>query len=107
LISVDFANLYTDNAIFSNKLSANFGTKIAEAVLPLGLPISSLPAFIRDLTAQNSTGLMLIPGVTPQIIGAGAGGLLEAYSIGFRFVWVAAGCFTAIAAVCKFFSVDL
>jgi len=43
-----------------------------------------------------------IPGVTPQIIGAGVGGLFEAFSIGFRYVWIAAGCFTVVAAICKF-----
>ncbi len=75
------------------------GTKIAEAVLPLGLPVNSLPAFIGDLAASNTTALQTVPGVTGQIIGAGVGGLFEAYSIGFRFVWVAAGCFTVVAAV--------
>jgi hypothetical protein len=92
----------TDYAIFSEKLTANLGTKISEAVLPLGLPVSSLTAFIGDLADQNTTALVTVPGVTPKIIGAGVGGLYEAYSIGFRFVWIAAGCFTVIAAVCKF-----
>lgn len=57
---------------------------------------------IGDLAADNATALATVPGVTGQIIGAGVGGLYEAYSIGFRFVWIAAGCFTVIAAVCKF-----
>lgn len=71
-------------------------------MLPLGLPESSLPAVIGDLAANNATALAMVEGVTPEIIGAGVGGLFEAYSLGFRFVWVAAGCFTVIAAVCKF-----
>lgn len=94
------------NAIFTKELTSNLGTKIAEAVLPLGLPMSSLPAFIGDLANQNTTGLMTVPGVSPQIIGAGVGGLYEAYSLGFRYVWVAAGCFTVIGAVCAVFLVD-
>ena len=75
--------------------------------MPLGLPASSLTAFIGDLANQNTTALVTVPGVTPQIIGAGVGGLYEAYSLGFRFVWVAAGCFTVIAAVCEFHPVFL
>jgi hypothetical protein len=70
-------------------------------VLPLGLPESSLPALIGDLAANNQTAIATVPGITPQIIGAGVGGLFEAYSLGFRFVWVAAGCFMVLAAVCK------
>jgi hypothetical protein len=56
---------------------------------------------IGDLAANNATALATVPGVTAEIIGAGVGGLFEAYSLGFRFVWVAAGCFTVIAAFCK------
>jgi hypothetical protein len=53
------------------------------------------------LAANNQTALGSVPGITPEIIGAGVGGLFDAYSLGFRFVWVAAGCFTALAAICK------
>lgn len=91
-----------DNAIFTAKFTANLGPKIAGAVLPLGLPPSSLPALISGLASNNQTALPVVPGVTPQIIGAGVGGLFEAYNIGFRFVWIAAGCFTVIATVCKY-----
>lgn len=91
----------SDNAIFTAKFTENLGPKIAGAVLPLGLPASSLPAFIGDLAANNQTALTTVPGVTGQIIGAGVGGLFEAYSIGFRFVWVAAGTFMLLAAICK------
>jgi hypothetical protein len=70
-------------------------------VLPLGLPATSLPALIGDLAANNQTALGSVPGITPQIIGAGVGGLREAYNLGFRFVWIAAGCFMVLAAICK------
>lgn len=78
------------------------GPKIAAAVLPAGLPASSLPAFITDLANSDTAALVTVPGVTPAIIGAGVEGLYEAYSIGFRFVWIAAGCFTVVAAIGKF-----
>ncbi|KAH8594915.1 major facilitator superfamily domain-containing protein [Bisporella sp. PMI_857] len=94
------------NAIFTAKFTANLGTKIAEAVLPLGLPQSSLPSLIGALASNNQSALLLVPDITPQIIGAGAGGLFEAYSIGFRFVWISAGCFTVIAAALAVFLVD-
>jgi hypothetical protein len=64
--------------------------------------MSSLPTLVEDLASNNKSALSMIPGITTQIIGAGVGGLFEAYSLGFRFVWISAGCFTVIAAVCKF-----
>ncbi|KFY39710.1 hypothetical protein V495_05775 [Pseudogymnoascus sp. VKM F-4514 (FW-929)] len=94
------------NAILVGKLNTNLGPRIAAAVLPLGLPMSSLPDFITALNNQNTAALGKIPGVTGQIIGAGLGGLREAYTQGFRFIWVAAGCFTVAAAVASIFLID-
>ena len=56
---------------------------------------------IEGLTSRNTTALASIPGATNEIIAAGLEGMKEAYIIGFRYVWVAAGCFTAIAAICE------
>ncbi|OBT51158.1 hypothetical protein VE04_07968 [Pseudogymnoascus sp. 24MN13] len=94
------------HAILVGKLNTNLGPKIAAAVLPLGLPESSLGDFITALNNQDIAGLGKIPGVTGQVIGAGLGGLREAYNLGFRFIWVAAGCFTVAAAVAAIFLVD-
>lgn len=78
------------SAIFSSKLADNLGPKVAEAVLPLGLPESSLPALIRDLVAHVDITPEHVPGVTDEIILAGTAGMLDAYNLGFRFVWITA-----------------
>ena len=94
------------NAILTDKLSKNLGPKIAAAVIPLGLPQESLGPFIGALSAHDNAALAKIKGVTPKIIGAGAGGLKEAFSLGFRFIWVAGACFTVVAAVASIFLKD-
>jgi hypothetical protein len=68
-------------------------------VLPLGLAPSSLPDFITALTANDKNALQSIPHVTPQIIQAGVGGLLNAYLSSFRYVWVTAAAFALAAAI--------
>jgi hypothetical protein len=93
--------IVSDNSIFRAQFDKNLASKIGEAVLPLGLPSSSLEAMIENLVLQNSTGLADIPGATNEIISAGLNGMQEAYILGFRYVWVAAGCFTALAAICE------
>jgi len=90
------------NAVFTAKLSGSIGPKIAGAVLPLGFNPQYLPELIGGLASNNVTAIGLVPGVTPAIIGAGVGGLLEAYATGFRFVWISAGCFVVVAWICKF-----
>lgn len=67
----------------------------------IGLPTSSVPEFITDLTAQNSTALLSVPGVSPEIIGAGARALLDTYAASFHNVWVTAVGFVALAAIGK------
>lgn len=55
--------------------------------------------FITALTSDNDTALALVPGATPQIIGAGASALSDTYSTAFRNVWVSAVGFVALAAI--------
>ena len=83
------------------RFNDNFAPKISQAVLPLGLPKSSLPAFIQALSSSNTTALAAVPGATDKIVAAGVEGVKEAYVLTFRYVWVAAGCFTALATICK------
>lgn len=90
----------TDNAIITDQLS-RMPSNIAAAVLPLGLPQSSLGQFIGLLVGHDNAGLSQVEGVTVEIIQAGAGALLKTYSLGFRYVWIAAGSITVVAAVGK------
>ena len=91
-----------DNAIFTKTLKDNLGSRIAAAAIPLGLPPSSIGPLIGGLTSHNNTAVGLVPGVTPQIIQASVGALLKSFSVGFRYVWVSAGCFTVVAAIGMF-----
>jgi hypothetical protein len=61
-----------------------------------------LGTFIDALSSNNQTALAMVPGVTPQIIGAGVNGLQQAYLMSFRYVWVAAGAFSVVAGIGKF-----
>lgn len=87
------------NAIFNGTLTQHLASKIAAATLPLGLPETSLGPLIGALTAHNSTALAGIPGASPDIVGAGAGALLDAFSMAFRNVWIAAGAFAFVALI--------
>lgn len=77
-------------------------SNIAAAVLPLGLPQTSLGQFIGLLVAHDNAALSQVEGVTLDIIQAGAGALLQTYSLGFRYVWIAAGSITIAAAIGEF-----
>lgn len=92
----------SDNAILSGNLNKNLGANIAGAVLPLGLPETSLGDLITALANQDTAALLAVPGISPDIISAAVGALKSTYSVAFRWVWVAAGSFTVVAAIGKY-----
>lgn len=94
------------NALFTQQLSKNLNSRVPAAVLPLGLPPSSIGLFISVLTSGETAGLSNIPGVTGTIIQAGGHAVLESFAVGFRYVWITAGCFTFVAMVAACFLRD-
>jgi hypothetical protein len=85
------------NAVFNHGVSANLGSKVAAATLPLGLPPSSLGPLIASLTSGNPAAANRVRGATLDIIQAGGLAVQEAFVIAFRYVWISAGCFALVA----------
>ena len=98
-------------AIFSAAMNARLKRYIPEyishAAVQAGLPASSLGAFVKDLTAGNTSGLSNVPGVNPEITIAGVDALKHAYADGVRVVYIIAAPFGILACVCCFFLGDL
>ncbi|KAF4626340.1 hypothetical protein G7Y89_g11820 [Cudoniella acicularis] len=93
------------NAVFisaTNDILQNIG----KAGTAAGLPSSSIEQFVTDIVGQNKTGFATIPGITPEIISAGVDALLDAYTTGFRNVWVSAIGFIVLAAIASLFLFD-
>lgn len=89
-------------AIFNSQLTKKLPADIAAEVLPLGLSPNSLPSFIAALSASNHTALATVPGVTPEIIRAGAQGLKTAYLKSFRAINITALALSIIAVISEF-----
>lgn len=88
------------NAIFSNGMS-HLGSNIAGAVIPLGFPASGLSQLIPALVTHHTQALGNITDASPEIIRAGYGATGDTYLVGFRYVWVAGGCFSFVAIIGK------
>ncbi|RVX75917.1 hypothetical protein B0A52_00274 [Exophiala mesophila] len=90
-------------SIFSSRLSTLLPERIANAVIPLGLPTSSLPDLIHALVAHDMESLADVPGATPDIIQAAVTGMNSAYLGSFRNVWITAAALSgagALTALC-------
>lgn len=93
------------NALLQDQMK-HLPTNIGEAVTGAGLDPKSVPDFIAALTAHNADALQAIPDITPEIIGAGEIALKDTYVLAFRHIWIAGGCFVALAAIVAAFLFD-
>ncbi|CZT17614.1 related to potential drug facilitator PEP5 [Ramularia collo-cygni] len=98
--------LAINSAIFTSSISTELPKRVAAAVLPLGLPPTSLGGLIGALQSRNSEAIFAVPGVTPEIAGAAGHAILESFAISFRWVWVSAACFCAVSTIMTFFLVN-
>ena len=89
-------------AIFSSVLGKRLPSKVIAATVPLGFDPKYLGMLLGGLTTGNSTLLGEIPGVNPSILHAAGSGVKEAYTLGFRYVWICAAAFAAGALVGTF-----
>ncbi|KAM0236615.1 hypothetical protein ACHAP5_009301 [Fusarium lateritium] len=93
-------------AILNSLLSKHLGQKIAKRVIPLGLSVKDLPAFVSALANNDQQALAAIPSVTPHVIAAGVVGLRPAYRIAFRGTWSAAAAVSAVGLILALFVRD-
>ncbi|KAF4338445.1 siderophore iron transporter [Fusarium beomiforme] len=94
-------------AIYSTALNArlkvNLPNQIAPVVLKLGLPSSSIGAFITALGAGDMDAVAKIPGVTPEIISAGLKAFKQAFADSIRVMYIIAAPFGLAAIGLSFF----
>ncbi len=98
-------SIYT--AIFSSTLTRDLPVKVASATIPLGIKPSYLGDLVGAITTGNTTVLAEIPGISPKIIEAAALAVKQSYAIGFRYVWVTAAAFSALAVIGTFHTLPL
>lgn len=60
---------------------------LQKVVLPLGLPITSLPPFVEALANGNQAGLLKVPGVSIQILEAAVLETKQTYDAASRRVF--------------------
>lgn len=97
------------NALFQDQMKHLSGS-IAQAVRGAGLNIhkGSIPDLVTSLREHDSTDALggTIPGVTAEVIRTGRIALQETHVLAFRHIWIAGGCFVALATVVSTFLFD-
>jgi hypothetical protein len=77
--------IYT--TVLTNRLGETVPAQVPAAVLAAGLPPASVPGFMAGLAAGNATLLEAVPGISGDIIAAGAAAYKQASADAYRSVY--------------------
>ena len=105
IAAVVFTAIYA--ATFGNRFEVKLPAYVAEAVLKAGLPVTSVKPFVQALAAGNMQALSTIPGIKPEIIGAGVGALKHAFADSIRVIYIIAAPFGILACIASLFLGDV
>lgn len=98
-------------AIYAAALNSGMTTKLpsyaASAAIAAGLPPQSVTPFVGALLGNDTAALGAIPGVTPAIIDAAAGGLAHAKADSIRVIYIIAAPFGVLACIITWFVGDM
>lgn len=93
-------------AIYGAALTSRIGDKlpsyVAAAAIKAGLPATSVPAFVGAIATKDTAAIPTIPGITPEIIGAGVAAAQQALADSFRVIYTIAAPFGALAVIMCF-----
>ncbi|KIW18439.1 hypothetical protein PV08_02727 [Exophiala spinifera] len=101
LAATVFTAIYS--TALNTRLKINLPKEIAPVVLKLGLPATSIGAFIGALGSGDSAAVANVPGVTPAIIEAGVKAFKQAFADSIRVVYIIAAPFGVVAMVLAVF----
>ncbi|OCK82285.1 MFS general substrate transporter [Lepidopterella palustris CBS 459.81] len=93
--------------ILRSRVTATLPNRVAEAVLPLGLPMTSLPALLMAIASQDQAALMKVPGITPAVLETAIEATKLSYAAAFRICYYVAMATGLIAAIMAFFTKDV
>jgi hypothetical protein len=75
-------------SVLRSRVASDLPGRVTRAVLPLGIPVTSLPTLLEGVTTSNQTLLGLVPGVSPPIIAAAVEAVKLSYAAAFRSVLI-------------------
>ena len=100
-----FTTIYA--AAFGDRFKIKLPAYVAEAALQAGLAPTSVKPFVEALAVGNTPALSTIPGINPQIIGAGVVALKQAFADSIRVIYIIAAPFGIVACIACLFLGDV
>ncbi|KAK2794657.1 hypothetical protein FQN51_000755 [Onygenales sp. PD_10] len=97
--------IYT--SILQNIIEKDAGPRVGKAVLPLGVPMESLPKFITFLVGNREDLAAQVEGVSAKALEVGSETIKWSWAEGFKNMYYVACAFTALGIICSCFIKDV
>ncbi|KAF2403608.1 MFS general substrate transporter [Trichodelitschia bisporula] len=94
-------------SIIHNTIKEDAGPRVGKVVVPMGVPVSSLPALVPLVIAGKDQKAAMLEGLTPELVKVTRDTLKWSWSLAFQRIYVAAIIFSAVALVAAFFARDV
>jgi len=95
------------SSLLTNTLKKDAGSTIAQRVIPLGLPLTSIEPLVLGLINENIPAAAAVRGVSPEILNAAREALKTVWTKGFHKVYLTAAAFAAASLVAALVSQDV
>ena len=95
------------STLLNSVMTKQAGPRVAEAVLPLGYPLSGLQPLVLNLINENVEQAGQLPNMTPVILDAARTALSETWLKGFHHLYIAAASFSAVSVIAALYSKDV
>ncbi|EXJ75055.1 uncharacterized protein A1O5_01751 [Cladophialophora psammophila CBS 110553] len=88
--------------VYTNKLTSNLASYVADAALASGLPQSSLPSLFTAVGGSDPSAIKAVPGMTPSILQAVSDGTTTAYVKSISMVYLISITFGGLMIISAF-----
>lgn len=89
------------SSILQNIIAADAGPRVGKAVLPLGVPMETLPKFVTLLLGAREDLAGKLPGVSAEALAVGSETIKWSWGKGFSHIYYAAVAFSGLAIICS------
>ncbi|KAK4565373.1 hypothetical protein LTR86_003990 [Recurvomyces mirabilis] len=104
--AISAISLSVYSAVLTNRLTKTVASEVPTALVGAGLPVSSVPAFLKAITAGTAAAFQAVPGISAEIIATGLHAYKVANAQAYSTVYLTVIAFAGLGFVLTFFAAN-
>jgi len=104
--AISAISLSVYSAVLTNRLTKTIASEVPTALVGAGLPASSVPTFLKAITAGTAAAFQAVPGISADIIATGLHAYKVANAQAYSTVYLTVIAFAGLGFVLTFFAAN-